>query len=647
MKTRKSRIFAADFETTVFDGQTRTDVWSAAIVELFHDDVTVLHSIGDFLRYVFEMDAHSILYFHNLKFDGAFIIDYLLTAMGFEQALIGDYESNTLEWAKDTDLKHKQFKYSISAMGQWYSIKIRWHKHLIEIRDSLKLLPFTLKSVGEAFKTEHHKLDMEYKGFRYPGCPISDAEMHYIKNDVLVLKEALETLYREGHTKLTIGSCCLSEFKRTVGPKYYKENFINLYDIDIDSEKYGVETAGDYIHKGYRGGWCYVVPGKTNKLLHDGCTADVNSLYPYVMHSASNNKYPIGPPTFWKGDYIPREAQEPDKFYYVRLRCRFKLKPGYLPFIQIKNSFLYKGTEMLETSDIWDKRNKCYIDYYTDFKGERHPAVVTLTMTMTDYALLLKHYELTEFEILDGCYFDTVIGIFDEYIDKYKEIKMNSTGAVRTLAKLFSNNLYGKMASSPDSSFKVAQVKDDGSLGFFTVKQSDKLPGYIPIGAAITSYARCYTITAAQANYNGPDAPGFIYADTDSIHVNLPREALQGIEEDGAIYGKWKIESEWSHGIFVRQKTYIEKAIKADGKPLAEPEYIIKCAGMPERCKELLISSFTGVKPDFDLKQYEVEFISKRRKMTDFKVGITVPGKLLPRRIPGGVLLTETTFIMH
>ena len=46
---------------------------------------------------------------------------------------------------------------------------------------------------------------------------------------------------------------------------------------------------------------------------------------------------------------------------------------------------------------------------------------------------------------------------------------MNSKGAKRTEAKLFLNNLYGKLASSSNSSFKVAYVKEDESIGFYIV----------------------------------------------------------------------------------------------------------------------------------------------------------------------------------
>jgi hypothetical protein len=48
---------------------------------------------------------------------------------------------------------------------------------------------------------------------------------------------------------------------------------------------------------------------------------------------------------------------------------------------------------------------------------------------------------------------------------------------------------------------------------------------------------------------------------------------------------------------------------------------------MPEECKQ--------------------NFLSTMHDLTDFKIGLKVPGKLLPKRIRGGVLLTETTYEMR
>ena len=85
----------------------------------------------------------------------------------------------------------------------WYTIIIKVNNHFIEIRDSLKILPFSVKRIGDNFGTKHKKIDMEYTGFRYAGCEISDSEKEYIANDVLVVKEALEIMFNEGHDKLT------------------------------------------------------------------------------------------------------------------------------------------------------------------------------------------------------------------------------------------------------------------------------------------------------------------------------------------------------------------------------------------------------------------------------------------------------------
>ena len=51
MKTRKSRYFACDFETTVYKGQVNTEVWASASVELFSEDVHIFHSIDEQFQY--------------------------------------------------------------------------------------------------------------------------------------------------------------------------------------------------------------------------------------------------------------------------------------------------------------------------------------------------------------------------------------------------------------------------------------------------------------------------------------------------------------------------------------------------------------------------------------------------------------------
>lgn len=662
MKQREYRYFMGDFETTVYKGQVNTEVWASALVELFSDKVTILHSIAETFDYLVSLNCNVVVYYHNLKFDGAFWLSYLLVDKKFTQAYdkIGDKETD-VKWKQQFKMFNNTFKYYISDRGMWYSIIVKVKNHFIEIRDSLKLLPFSVKRIGESFGTKHKKLDMEYTGFRYAGCEITKEEQEYIANDVLVVKEALEIMFKQGHNKLTIGSCCLEEYKKICRSSLeiqldYAEMFPNLYDFKIDKQEHKYDNAGDWLRKSYRGGWCYLVKGKENKIKTNGTTADVNSLYPSMMSSKSGNKYPIGLPKFWTGNFIPEQALKENMYYFVRIKTRFYIKDNYLPFIQIKGDLKYKGTESLETSDVYNHENGDYFPYYIDKDGNIQQAKVELTLTMTDYQLIKEHYELVDFEILDGCYFYSMAGIFDEYINKYAKIKKESKGALRELAKLFLNNLYGKMASSTDSSFKIAYVKDDKSIGFMQVVENEKKPGYIAIGSAITSYSRNFTIRAAQKNYYGAEKRGFIYADTDSIHCDLLPQEIKGIEVDDKEFCCWKLESCWDKAIFTRQKTYIEHVTHENLIPLEESKHYsnIKCAGMPKKCKDLFEISMQGTADvNENWSDEEKEFLFDKdnkpivRDYSDFKVGLKVPDKLRPIRIRGGVLLVNTTYEMR
>ena len=631
---------------------------ASASVELFTEDVNIFHSIDEQFEYFKSLKTNICEYYHNLKLDGSFWLSYLLCDLKFKQAYIQPNENEAIfEWLSEKDMTNNSFKYSISDKGQWYNIIIKVNNHFIEIRDSLKLLPFSVKKIGKSFGTKHKKLEMEYTGFRYAGCDITDEEKKYIANDVLVVKEALEIMFTEGHDKLTIGSCCLAEYKKILGKEDYATFFPSLTDYSLDNTVYKYTNADAYIRKSYKGGWCYLVKGKENQIKKYGTTADVNSLYPSMMSSESGNKYPIGKPTFWTGNYIPDKALKENRYYFVRIKTRFYLKHNYLPFIQIKGNYLYKGTEALESSDVYDKKTDKYYDHYYDASGVLHDTRVELTLTMTDYELIKEHYELVDFEILDGCYFFTAVGIFDEYIEKYKKIKMESKGALRELAKLFLNNLYGKMASSEDSSFKVAFVKENGAVSFMSVPANDKQAGFIAVGSAITSYARNFTIRAAQKNYYGKDKRGFIYADTDSIHCDLKPEEIVGIKVHDRNFCCWKLESCWDKAIFTRQKTYIEHVTHEDLNPIDEPYYNVKCAGMPQKCKDLFIKSMFADKITDKEKEALTEderkflFTDKGepiiRTLNDFRVGLKIPGKLMPKRIRGGVLLVDTTYEMR
>lgn len=597
---KKTLMLACDFETTVYEGQESTEVWSAAYAVLYRDKVNVEHSIEDFIKDLSSYRKNIICWFHNEKFDGSFIVDYLL--------------KNGWEWTNEKRPDTKQFKTLISGKNRWYSMTLNTGNGIIEIRDSAKLMPMTLAEMGKAFNTKHRKLEMEYKGTRYAGCSITAEEMEYIINDVLVLKEALEYMIDNGHTNLTIGSCALNEYASKLTKSVFNTMFPRLTDIGIE-DYYQASNADEYIRKAYRGGFCYLKRGMEGR-VSGGKTYDVNSLYPSVMHSKSGNRYPIGRPHFWKGD-IPSEALKEARLYFVQVRCRFNLKENHLPTIQIKGNAMYRGNEWLETSDI-KVRGKLYKRIFGK-DGEIIEAKPTLTLTSVDYKLFKEHYNVEEEEVLSGCWFYTEIGLFNDYIDFWGEKKMKAkTKGERTEAKLFLNNLYGKFASSTDSSYRYPVLRHDGVVEYVLEEENNKEAGYIAVGAFVTSYARYFTITHGQLNYDK-----FIYSDTDSLHL-LDGDHV-GLKIHPSDLLCWKLEKEWSSGIFIRQKTYAEFVRKIDGERV-NARWDITCAGMPDRCKEIFL---------------------KTRPITDFKYGLSIYGKLQPTIIPGGTILKETYFTLH
>lgn len=156
------------------------------------------------------------------------------------------------------------------------------------------------------------------------------------------------------------------------------------------------DNADEWIRKTYKGGWCYLVPEKANKIYTHGLTADVNSLYPSMMHSESGSRYPVGMPKFWTGNEIPGEALQDDIYYFIHIKTRFYIKDNYLPFIQIKGNFLYKSTDILESSDIKDKKSGITSPYIINENGEEELYIPDLYFTMTEYTLFLEQYNVID-----------------------------------------------------------------------------------------------------------------------------------------------------------------------------------------------------------------------------------------------------------
>lgn len=332
---------------------------------------------------------------------------------------------------------------------------------------------------------------------------------------------------------------------------------------------------------------------------------DVNSLYPDVMY---NNPLPYGEGIFFKGRYVE------DKIYnlYIQMfTCNFVLKEGYIPTIQLKNNLSFIPTQYLDSSN-----------------GED----VTLCLTSLDLKLFFEHYEVYNVEWISGWKFKSTNKLFKDYIDKWMTIKIESsrTGnhAMRTLAKLMLNALYGKFALNPKVRSKHP-ILVNGIVKYVADKEEIRDPIYIPVGTFITAGARYKTISAAQSVYDR-----FVYADTDSLHL-IGTVLPQTLDIDPVKLGAWKHESTFRRAKFLRQKSYIEDTLMEEKEILKllnkHPEWEclvnwetmsmlkITCAGMPQACY-------------------------KNVTWENFKVCSEFEGKLRQLHVEGGIVLADTPF---
>lgn len=346
--------------------------------------------------------------------------------------------------------------------------------------------------------------------------------------------------------------------------------------------------ADNFVRESYKGGFVYVSPRFTN-ITFKGISFDVNSLYPSV-YSGNNGPLPYGVPIWFDGEYI-QDNNYP--LYIIKILADFHVKPNHIPTIQLKHYLRFTDTEYIENS-----------------KGP-----VELTLTKPDFELFLEHYDIDFISYYGGYKFKGCDKLFTRYAEHWGNVKIQASKdgneGMRTIAKLLLNNLYGKLCLSTIRINKQPYLDTDSdSVKYETLDPNFIDSVYTACGSFITSYARCQTIRSAQLNYDR-----FVYADTDSIHL-MGTEIPNNIPIDDNLLGYWKCEGEFE-GKFLRAKTYIK--IK-DGKVK------ITCAGMPDNIKHI------------------IDTMPEEQAFEMFDYGKTYDGKLLPKRVKGGVVLFSNQF---
>lgn len=197
-------LWSCDFETTTNPADCRVWAWGAARVDapevfLYGTD------ISDFLTWLDSIEDARV-WFHNAKFDMEFVFCQLLR--------------DGWEWVESKELLgSRTFCTLISDMGKFYSATLMFdHGHMVEVRDSYKVIPIGVEAIPKAFGlSEDAKLRIDYDEDRPVGHVLTEEEIAYLREDVVIVAKALSTLIAEGNTRLTAGSNALHALKATLG----------------------------------------------------------------------------------------------------------------------------------------------------------------------------------------------------------------------------------------------------------------------------------------------------------------------------------------------------------------------------------------------------------------------------------------------
>ena len=525
------------------------------------------------------------IYIHNLKYDLEFIKYCIWDLKQYYDAKINPIFRN----------------------GQPVQVAVDVNNRTLIFRDSAKKWQGNLRSLGDAIgypKLEN--IDPEF----HPGWSrklnLDDEEAwKYVIRDAFICYKAGAFWHGGGFTRATTSGDAWHDMQVVKGRKFWDEQFPAL-----------TREEDDDLRDGYFGG----INISRNQGYHIGPITheDKVSMYPGVM---LDKPLPVGKPVYL-GAIHPEEG-----LWVGKLCVKLAIKEGHIPWFTFKNGIDYCGE---------------------DLKYGQHVEVTrqwhTLTLTSVDWDNLAIDYDI---EIMQGpaefWAFRSRVGMMKPYIDKWaKEKKAAPKGsAQREHAKRMLNAAYGRFALIPDGEH-TELVMEDGDLRWKSEEEKGEPTAYLPYAMFVTAWARKELMDRVRLVTSKRGFDAVLHCDNDSVIYK--GEPIGGY---GKEIGQWDLESQPT-GIYEGGfKRYIEV--------FGENEYNVTCAGVPQPKRadglpygmqiELLDQPNRIFGGELGHEHYRIKSNWLRDLYTshDKDPDDVNTLKLLPRKVPGGVILEGHT----
>lgn len=395
------KLLVADFETDPFDFESDHDYKIEPRFICFKDITTQertyinleqdTNELFDFLSKIGNRRIGARIWFHNLKFDLAFLFDYISRQENYEIVKNG---GNIIQFKTYRIVKEKNGKVK--------------HRTILDLRNSLTIFPTSLKELGKSLGFEKMETD-------YYSDIITEQYIEYCFRDCEVIERGLQELcerYKDLYDydltidkiPLTISALNKRVFHALGMRRHGKQFFDLIYD----------RYAKDYENRMRR----YYFGGRVEVFNFNECLNgnynDFNSLYPAQM---LYKEFPLAP-------YKRYVCSSQDKCWSDWktnkniFGCEVVLNEQLdIPMVPIR----------LENGKILFPKGKktCFL-----FREE------------IEYLQELNQ-EMCLIAVWTCSGYDT---IFDDYVFPAYELKRTSTGFRKTHAKLCLNGLYGKFA---------------------------------------------------------------------------------------------------------------------------------------------------------------------------------------------------------
>lgn len=493
-----------------------------------------------------------IIYFHNLGYDGVYILDYII-------------RNKLYKFTDARKLANKEYTTLITKQGVYYQIKIKVGKHLITIYDSYKLLSLPLEQIGGMFNIKKLVDKIDYTKTREEDTQATSEELDYLYNDLLIVKTFVQELFiKKGLKRMTASSNAYKSLQISIENKQGK-NFTNIFPKieEIDYKR---------LKNAYRGGLCQVFDDTYRGC---GCSFDYNSLYPSVLLS---RRYPRGKPMYKEGIFT----------------C-IKSKYNFSNISNLSNEELLKGPLYTQSALINFKLKEngvpCIFNNgkFNGFMINSHflGGAKEINATMLDWQHILKNYDVEFITYLYNYSFLSTgdvdkeeTSIFYEFINEHRIGKINAdlqgNKVKRLLHKLMQNMCYGKFGSDIDGTQKQPLLQDN--VIKYVEVENEKTTEYIPVALFCTSYARNELLNTIYK----VGIENVLYCDTDSIHTKISEEEFKKRVSNihNTNYHAWKHEYNFKKSKYLAPKTYCEVT--------TDDNLIVKCAGMSSKLKKFI-----------------------------------------------------------